>query len=269
MTCGLFAVDLFVLGLDPLRQLVGHLVVGVVLQHIEDKALFDRLAHGVDVEGLGLVLFRWGQGRIGQAAEQLQGFRLGGRGKGEVAEVAAVAPGGDGGVEDIFRGEFHIVGGVLGQQHLFQLPGGGAGLRRVRLVGDDRIAALLEADAVLDRLEHKGEGLDGDDDDRLRVLQRLRQLLRLGAVADVAVDPPDHAIDVFELVDGVLQLIIEHGAVGDDDDRMELLVPLAHRRAMRADARSRRWSSICPIRRCAGSDIYAPPPRCVRHSRDG
>ena len=95
----------------------------------------------------------------------------------------------------------------------------------MRLVGNHRIAPLLQADAVLDGLQHKGKGLDGDDDDRLRILQGLGQLLRLGTIADLAIDPPHHPVGVLKLVDGFLQLIVQNGAVGDHDHRMELLLP--------------------------------------------
>ena len=51
----------------------------------------------------------------------------------------------------------------------------------MRFIGDDRIAALLEADTVLDGLEHKGEGLDDHNDDGLAVLQRVCEFFGLGA----------------------------------------------------------------------------------------
>ncbi len=56
--------------------------------------------------------------------------------------------------------------------------------------------------------------------------RRLGELLGLGAFAFLAVDAPDDAIGVLELVDGVLKLVIEHGAVGDHDDRVEHLLAL-------------------------------------------
>jgi len=50
------------------------------------------------------------------------------------------------------------------------------------------------------------KGLDGDDDDRLALLQRFRQLFGFGALAFVSVDASDHAFRVLELVDRVLKL---------------------------------------------------------------
>ncbi|GDA36591.1 hypothetical protein HmCmsJML164_01898 [Escherichia coli] len=52
-----FAIDLAVFVFQLLQQLIRHFVVGVVFQHIEDKAFFDCLAHGVDVEGLRFIGF--------------------------------------------------------------------------------------------------------------------------------------------------------------------------------------------------------------------
>ena len=57
--------------------------------------------------------------------------------------------------------------------------------------------------------------LQRGDDDRHRVLQRLGQLAR------AFVDLLHHAALVLELVDGVLQLLVEHDAVGDDDHAIE------------------------------------------------
>ena len=68
-----------------------------------------------------------------------------------------------------------------------------------------------------DRLADEGKFLDRRDDDRRPAGQRLGELLR------VLVDLLDHAGLVLELVDGVLQLLVEHAAVGDDDDRIEHL----------------------------------------------
>ena len=92
------------------------------------------------------------------------------------------------------------------------------------LVGNDGVAALLQAHAVLDSAQHEGEGLDGDDDDGLRVLQRLRELLGFGAIAFLIIDAAHGAIDMLELIDGVLQLRIEHRAIRHHDHGIETLV---------------------------------------------
>ena len=46
-------------------------------------------------------------------------------------------------------------------------------------------------------------------------------LERLGELAGVLVDPLHDALLVLELVDRVLELLVEHPPVGDDDDRVE------------------------------------------------
>ena len=89
------------------------------------------------------------------------------------------------------------------------------------LICNDREAAFLQAGLLLDSLQHMREGLDGDDDDAGIARQGLGQLGRLAAFAFLAGDAADHAFGVLELVDGLLQLGIEHGAVSDDDYRVE------------------------------------------------
>ena len=66
----------------------------------------------------------------------------------------------------------------------------------------------------------EGELLDGGDDDRRALGQGTGELL------GVLVDLLDHAGLVLELVDGRLQLLIEHAPVGDDDDRVKDLLVL-------------------------------------------
>ena len=47
---GLAALHFLICRLNLLRQVVGHLVIGVVLQHVENESLFNRLTHAVDVK---------------------------------------------------------------------------------------------------------------------------------------------------------------------------------------------------------------------------
>ena len=104
----------------------------------------------------------------------------------------------------------------------------------MRLVGNDGVAALFEAHAVFNRPQYKGKSLDGDDDDGLRRLQGSRQLLGLGAIAFLVVDAPYYAVGVFKLVDRVLQLRVQHGAVSHHNHRVKLLlaVKLVQRREL-------------------------------------
>ena len=94
----------------------------------------------------------------------------------------------------------------------------------MRFVGDHHIVALFQADAVLNGAQHIGEGLNGDNNNRLRAFQRGGQLLRFRAIAFAAINAPDHAFGGGELRDGFLQLIIQHGAVGDDNNGIKQLM---------------------------------------------
>ena len=85
-------------------------------------------------------------------------------------------------------------------------------------------------------------------------------LERLGELLRVLVDLLDDALLVLELVDGVLQLLVEHAAVGDDDDGVEDLLVVARRAGSRAGARARRWSWSCRCRPSAGSGSCGPAP---------
>ena len=62
------------------------------------------------------------------------------------------------------------------------------------------------------------ELLEGSDDDTRPGLNGLPELL------GVLVDLLHHARHMIELIDGVLQLTIQHPAVGNDDDRLEDLL---------------------------------------------
>ena len=139
---GLLLVDLGVV-LDGLDQPEVGLVGRVVLQHVEDEALLDGLAHAVEVEGLRLA--------VGvRAPEDLQRLVLRRGGEGEEAEVGLLAAFGHG-LDDFFL----VVGEILfcrlaaacsamvcAGQHRLHLGGALAGLRAVGLVDDHRIAAL-------------------------------------------------------------------------------------------------------------------------------
>ncbi len=97
-------------------------------------------------------------------------------------------------------------------QSLLEMFGGFARLAGVGFVDDDGEALAFE-------LGHAGrddgELLQGGDDDGFARLQRLPQL------GGVFIDLLDHAFGLLELLDGVLQLTVEHAPVGDHDDGIE------------------------------------------------
>ncbi len=88
------------------------------------------------------------------------------------------------------------------------------------LVDHDRIAARGE---VADLLDHERELLQRRDDDA-----RSLTLKRRNELVGVLVYLHDHAARVLELEDGVLQLAVEHNAIGDDDHLVEHLAIIRH-----------------------------------------
>ena len=117
----------------------------------------------------------------------------------------------------------------LTTEHFFQIRRRLAGLRAVRLVNDYSVASggkvpvsrLPSFFRELQKLPRdEGELLQGGDDDRHGILQRLRKLL--GVVFDLL----HYALPVFELVDSVLQLLVQHQSVSNHDHAVEYaLVP--------------------------------------------
>lgn len=211
-----------------LRELVGNLVARVVPENVEDVALLDGLLHRVDVKRPGLVLLRSRLARVGEAPEQLERLALRGGGEGVVGEVRGGALGLDARGKHVLGAQREVFAVVLAgflAQDCLHLVGGVARLRGVRFVGDDGVAAPLEADAVLDGLKDEGESLDRDDDDGRARLEGGGELLALAALTLVAVDLTDYAVVVLELVDGVLKLGVEDRAIGDDDHRVKDLLP--------------------------------------------
>ncbi len=79
-------------------------------------------------------------------------------------------------------------------------------------VDGDRLALFFEG---FDRLGNEGKFLDGGDDDGGAVGEGFGELL------GVLVDFLDDSGFVLELVDGVLKLLVEDEAIGDDDDGVE------------------------------------------------
>ena len=99
-------------------------------------------------------------------------------------------------------------------QRPFQLTGGIAGLGRMGLVHNDRKPLIAGAHFFVDDREL----LQGSDDDARPGLDGLPELL------GVFVDLLHHTRHMVKLIDGVLQLTVQHPAVGDNDDRLEDLL---------------------------------------------
>ena len=72
-------------------------------------------------------------------------------------------------------------GKLLCREHLFQLGRRLAGLRGVRLVGDDGKPLAVGRGQLAYRVQREREGLDRADDDLLALRQRIGELLALGS----------------------------------------------------------------------------------------
>ena len=215
---GLLALDVGIV-LAGLEQLEVGRVGRVVLQHVEDELLLDRLPHRVAVRGLPI------------AAEDRERLVLRRGGEGEEAQVRLPAALGHA-AEQLL----HVVTAFLGRallrffpqplaaEHLLEVGRRLAALRAVGLVDDDGAApggerARAALAALLGQLQQlardERELLQRRDDDRHGVLERLGELPR------ALVDPLHDAALVLELVDRVLKLLVEHHAVGHHDHAVE------------------------------------------------
>ena len=200
---------------DGLGNFVVHVIGHVVLQHIQNKAFLDGLPHGIHMEGMIFAVFI-------PLAKHLQRFVLGGGRKGEEGQVF-MNPLGSQFIQQLVLIVFALgflfilLLGILLQHFLgvgqrpFQLAGGVAGLGGVGLVHNDRKPLIAGAHFFVDNREL----LEGSDDDTRPGLNGLPELL------GVLVDLLHHARHMVELIDSVLQLTIQHPAVGNDDDRLE------------------------------------------------
>ena len=189
------------------------LVGDVAGQHVEDEPLLDRLTHRVQVKGDVLPK------ALVHHAEQLQraGLRRGGeRKERQVRLFASRRCCGSQCILGRVRRLVRVGRARCRPQHFFQLGGRVAGLAAVGLVHDHRVGAV-------------GQRVDLVDDVR-KLLQRrdddagLLAGERLGQLGGVLVDALHHAVHVLKLVNGVLQLLVEHPPVGDHHHLVEHLL---------------------------------------------
>jgi hypothetical protein len=103
---------------EPKRHLVG----GVVLEHIEDEALLDRLPHRIHMEG------RW---QVAGAGGEFERFGLGSGGVGHIGDASLPGAGAHLGCQqrlDVHLPTIGQIGHLSGGEHLLELVGRGAGL---------------------------------------------------------------------------------------------------------------------------------------------
>ena len=194
-------------------------VAGVVLEDVHDELFLNGLPHGVSVEGLPI------------PTEDRQSLVFGRGGEGEEADVRLFPAFGHAAEEflhvlqALFRGLLLRFGKQrLAGQDFLQVGRRFAGLGTVSFVNDDRHApggqdTLTLLAALFRQLEQlagdKGEFLKRSDDDGHTAFQRGSKLL------GILVNSLHHTLAVVELVNGVLQLLVEHQAVGDHDHAVE------------------------------------------------
>ncbi len=214
--------------LGALLDLPEGLVGRIAGEHVHDEALLDRLAHRVEVKRFVQLCLRV------QAPEHLQRAPLGGGGEGEIGEVALPAAArtdrlGQCLLDRVDRsreqsGVLGLRGGQLlllaSPQRKAQILGGLARLGGVRLIDHNRVVARGE---LADLVDHERKLLQRRDDDaRPLAFQCCDELI------GVLVDLHHHAARMLELEDRVLQLAVEHDAVGDDDHLVEHLAVVRH-----------------------------------------
>ncbi|KFB74180.1 MAG: hypothetical protein AW09_000540 [Candidatus Accumulibacter phosphatis] len=165
------------------------------------------------------------------AAEDRQRLVFGRGGEGEKAHVRLMAPLGHGEEQALqlnfaflFCHLLRLAAQIRAAEYALEFRRRLARLRAVRLVDDHRVlargqmalaafAALLAQPGQLPG--HERKLLQRGDDDRHAGFQRLGELAR------ILVDLLHHALAVVELVNGVLQLTVQHHPVGDDHHAVE------------------------------------------------
>ena len=68
---------------------------------------------------------------------------------------------------------------------------------------------------MTNRFQYMREGLDGDNNNRGTGFQLRGQLLGFTALRFLTIDPRNHAFVMVKLINRILQLTVEHGAVGN------------------------------------------------------
>ena len=122
-----------------------------------------------------------------------------------------------------------------------QLVGRLAGLRAVRLVDDRRRSRRSGRLADLAPVDER-ELLERGDDDRHARSRAPRQAAR-----EFSSIFCDDAVLVLELVDRVLELLVEHAPVGDDDHRVEDLAGRRRRAGWRSRCASQAMVLLLPL----------------------
>jgi len=153
----------------------------VVLEHVQDEALLDRLLPRVAVERAVLDLLTLRP----RVTKDLQRLVLGRRGEGEVARVRQHLPREHDPVDGVFGGLVLLLTAPFRQGDVHH-GRRSAALAGVRLVNQDGEAAASMR--VADLVEDERELLDGRDDDLLAVLEERPEISRAFGMANRRLD---------------------------------------------------------------------------------
>lgn len=223
----------------------------IIGEHVEYKAFFDRLSHRIDVERLHLGSAFFVDLRRTRRPEQLQRLWLGRGGKGKKRLIGVFALGND--LVDSFVSDVDFVlvdaffVGIIGygKTHVYQCSserfGTLSALSLVGFVDDDGEFPALHAVKIL---VCDQEFLYRADNDTLFVVDGGSK----SAGALFVVYRLDKPVCMFKAVDRVLQLGVEHNAVGDNYDRIEnrLVLVVVQRREAIGGPRDRvRLAAAC------------------------
>ena len=225
LALGLLTVELRIV-LYGLHEPVVALYRRVAAQHIQDKALLDRLFHGVFVVGPALDLAAH---LIGQAKD-FQGLVLGRGGEGKVAGVGQHLAGFNHPVDRVLEALILFRSAALGQGNV-HLGRGPPALAGMGLVDEDSEGAspMIVANLVQD----KGELLHCGDDDLLARGQEFPQLSGSPGMAH-------GGRHLGKLFDGVFDLLVQHQAIRYDNHRIEnSLAPLLQPHQLMGQPRNR------------------------------
>ena len=186
-----------------LEDFVIAVVGGVIFQHVHDKAFFDGLLHGVNVER---VIFA-GQRML--HAKGLQGSVFGRGGEGKVAGVGQHLLTVHQGIDGIFI-IFDFGDGIPPQSQI-HFGSDVAALAAVGFVDDDSKGFATHCPQLF---QHKRKGLNGGNNDFLARFQGFGQF-------GTATHGRYHPFHVGILFDGVPNLAIKDHSIGYNNDGVE------------------------------------------------
>ena len=189
------------IGLDLLVDLIKSRVFRVVLQHIQNEALFNGLFHGVDMKRFTLPLGI-------QSAKELDRGGLWRSSKREHRHIGLLAVAPDFIGDHVLHIPLHLFTGAEGHGHRSHILTGGG---RMGFINNHSKPLIFQ---VLYTVHDIGELLNGSCNNFGIAIQCNRQISRVTLIVHHA----DETGLVLHAHDGFLQLAIHHHAVSHNDD---------------------------------------------------